>query len=282
LRALTAFSTTNVSNDTVTFTPDTPFPISTQIWVGANNGPYDLAGDTAAFNGNYTQLTYFTTASTIASGQPANTAFAVTAFSPSNGATNVGLRAPVVATFNRSLNFNSVNSSDYALFNGDSQSPWCTSYSHSQDGTSIQFNCNAMPSSATLTAFLGSGLKDWNGDALTPYTSQFSTSYYDSNTNGSIISTRPGNGAGGVSANLPIVLTSNLPINAGTASSGIEVAQNNVAVPGTVQVLDGGYTLEFTPSVPWTPGALIQWWTTGSLTDTTYNTNINTLAATSM
>ena len=40
-------------------------------------------------------------------------------------------------------------------------------------------------------------------------------------------------------------------------------------------MLDSGYTLEFTPSVPWTPGALIQWWTTGSLTDTTYNTSIN-------
>jgi hypothetical protein len=270
-----ALSTTNVSNDTVTFTPDTPFPTSTTIWVGACNGPYDLAGDNAAYNGCYTQLTYFNTASTIASGQPAITAFQVMAFSPANGATNVGLRAPVVATFNRSLNLNSVNSSDYALFNGDSQSPWCTNYSHSQDGTSIQFNCNPLPSSATLTAFLGSGLTDWNGDALTPYTSQFSTSYYDSNTNGTIISKRPGNGASGVSVNLPIVLTSNLPINAGTASSGIQVAQNNVAVPGTVQVLDSGYTLEFTPSVPWTSGALIQWWTNGSLTDTTYNTNIN-------
>jgi hypothetical protein len=268
-------STTNVSNDTVTFTPDSPFPTSAQIWVGANNGPYDLAGDTAAFNGNYTQLTYFNTASTIASGQPANTPFQVTAFSPSNGATNVGLRAPVVATFNRSLNFGSVNSNDYALFNGDSQSPWCTSYSHSQDGTSIQFNCNPLPSSATLTAYLGSGLSDWNGDALTPYSSQFSTSYYDSNINGSIISARPGNGSSGINANLPIVLTANLPIDPGTANSGIQVAQNNVAVPGTVQVLDSGYTLEFTPSVPWTPGALIQWWVNGSLTNTTYNTSFN-------
>ena len=271
------FSTTNVPNDTVTFTPDTPFPTSTQIWVGACNGPYDLAGDNAAYSGCYTQITYFNTASTIASGQPANTAFQVTAFSPFAGATNVGLRAPVVATFNRSLNFSTINNNDYALFNGDGQSPWCEggSYSHSQDGTSIQFNCGVLPSSATLTAFLGSGLQDWNGDGLTPFTSQFSTSYYDSNTNGSIISTRPGNGASGVSVNLPLVLTSNLPINAGTANSGIEVAQNNVAVPGTVQVLDNGYTLEFTPSVPWTPGALIQWWTTASLTDTTYNTNIN-------
>ncbi len=273
-----ALSTTNVSNDTVTFTPDTPFPTSTTIWVGACNGPYDLAGDNAAYNGCYTQLTYFNTASTIASGQPANTAFQVIAFSPSNGATNVGLRAPVTATFNRSLNFGSINSNDYALFNGDGQSPWCSggSYSHSQDGTSIQFNCGVLPSSATLTAMLGSGLSDWNGDALTPYTSQFTTTYYDWNTHASMITARPGNGAGGVNPNLPIVLYYNLPLNAAGANNGIEVAQNNAAMPGTVQVLDGGYTLEFTPSVPWTPGALVQWWTTGTMTDTYYNADMNT------
>jgi hypothetical protein len=47
-------------------------------------------------------------------------------------------------------------------------------------------------------------------------------------------------------------------------------------MPGTVQVLDGGYTLVFTPSVPWTPGALVQWWTTGSMTDIYYNADMNT------
>jgi hypothetical protein len=270
-----ALSTTNVPNDTVVFTPDSPLPVGQSIYVNVYNGPYDLAGDNADTSGlnNYQWITYFNTSGTAT---PAPSAFQVIAFSPSNGATNVGLRAPVVATFNRSFNPNSVNSSDFALFDGDGQSPWCTNYSHSQDDTSIAFNCYALPSSANLTAMLGSGLQDWNGDALTPaYASQFTTTYYDSNTNGTIISVRPGNGASGVSVNLPLVLTSNLPINAGTASSGIEVAQNNVAVPGTVQVLDNGYTLEFTPSVSWTPGALIQWWTTGSLTDTTYNTNIN-------
>jgi methionine-rich copper-binding protein CopC len=271
-------STTSVSNDTVTFTPATPFPTSTNIWVGANSGPYDLAGDTAAYSGNYTQITYFTTAATIATGQPANTAFQVTAFTPANGATGVGLRAPVTATFNRSLNFGSINNNDYALFNGDSQSPWCDggSYSHSQDGTSISFNCGTLPSSATLTAMLGSGLSDWNGDSLTPYTSQFSTNYWDSSTRGSLNTQRPGNGASGVNVNLPIVPYFNLPINTSNPDADIEVAQNNVAVPGTAQVLDGGYTLEFTPSVPWTPGALIQWWTTGSMTDTVYNSTFNT------
>jgi len=264
-----------VTGNQVVFTPDTPFPVNTQIWVGACNGPYDLAGDNAAYNGCYTQLTYFNTGSTAT---PVSVPFQVVAFTPANNATNVGLRAPVTATFNRSLNFSTINSNDYALFNGDSQSPWCdgSSYSHSQDGTAISFNCGILPSSATLTAVLGSGLQDWNGDGLTPYTSQFTTTYYDYNTHGSLITQRPGNGASGVNANLPIVLYFNLPLNASGANSGIQVAQNNVAVPGTVQVLDNGYTLVFTPSVPWTQGALIQWWTTGSLTDTVYNATVNT------
>jgi len=36
-------------------------------------------------------------------------------------------------------------------------------------------------------------------------------------------------------------------------------------------VLDNGYTILFTPAAPFTPGALIQWWTTGSLLDSQLN-----------
>ena len=68
----------------------------------------------------------------------------------------------------------------------------------------------------------------------------------------------------------------NYPINPGNPDADIEVAQNNVAVPGTALVLDGGYTLQFTPSVPWTQGALIQWWTTVNMTDAWYNATFNT------
>jgi hypothetical protein len=278
-----AGSYTFPSANQVVFTPDTPFPTSTQIYVGACNGPLDLAGDNAAYNGCYTQLTYFTTAGTAALVVPPTPAFQVTAFTPSAGATGVGLRAPVTATFNRSVNPNSINSSDFGLFNGDSQTPWCTSYSRSQDNATLSFNCYALPSSATLTAILNGGIQDWAGDALTNFTSQFTTMPYDYNSNGSVItspsgtaiSTRPGNGASGISPNQPLSIFTNLPINPASANAGIEVAQNNAAMTGTVQVLDNGYTLEFTPSTPWTPGALVQWWTTGSLTDSTYNTTIN-------
>lgn len=263
-----------VSGNQVVFTPDTPFPVSTTIYVGACGGPYDTAGDSAATGGCYTQLLYFTTGSTAT---PAGTPFQVMAFAPAANATNVGLRAPVAATFNRSLNMNTINSNDFALFSGDGQSPWCSggNYSHSQDDTTILFNCGIMPSSATMTAVLSGGLQDWQGNALTSFKSQFTTTYYDSNTNGAVITSRPGNGAGGISTSEPITLFFNLPIDPSTANSGFEVAQNNIAVPGSVSVQDNGYTLVFTPSSSWTPGALIQWWTNGSLINTTYNTPIN-------
>jgi hypothetical protein len=267
------------NNSTVTFTPATPFPVNTQIWVGACGGPLDLIGDSLATNGCYTQLFNFWTGPTVTA--PAS-ALQVIASSPANNATNVGLRAPVYATFNRSINLSSVNSSDFGLYVGDGTNPtnsqtgpWCTSMSHSQDDATIYYNCGVLPSSAQMTMILNSGISDWQGDALTPFTSSFNTSQYDSNTNGTIISVRPGNGATGVNPSLPLVLYSNLPINASTANSGIQVAQNNVIVPGTVSVLDGGYTLEFLPAVQFSNDALIQWWTTGSLYDTTYNTPIN-------
>jgi methionine-rich copper-binding protein CopC len=259
-----------VTGNQVVFTPATPFPTSTQIYVGACGGPLDLAGDSA---GNcYTQLLTFQTGTTATA---APDALQVAAFSPASGATNVGLRSPVTATFNRSINLGTLNTSDWALFSGDGQSPWCTGYTHSQDDASVSFNCYPLPSSDPMTAILSSGIQDWQGNALTPLTTSFTTSPYDSNTNGSIISVRPGNGASGVNPNLPLVLYSNLPINASTANNGLEVAQNNVLDPGTIQVLDNGYTLEFTPSAPFTPGALIQWWTLSTLSETTYNTPVN-------
>jgi hypothetical protein len=259
-----------VNGNQVVFTPNSPFPVNTTIYVGACNGPYDTAGDSAG--SCYTQLTHFTTGGTVT---PPSAPFQVIAFAPAANATNVGLRSPVAATFNRSVLPSSINSSDAALFNGDSQSPWCSSYSRSQDGATLAFNCGALPSSSVMNAYLNGGLQDWSGNGLATFTSQFTTTYSDANTNGSVITSRPGNGASGIDVNEPITIFTNLPIDPSTATNGFEVAQNNVALPGTVQVLDSGYTLLFTPSSPWTPGALIQWWTTASLYESTYDTPVN-------
>jgi hypothetical protein len=259
-----------VTGNQVVFTPASPFPVNSQIWIGACNGPFDMAGNSA---GNcYTQLDYFNTGGTVV---PASSPFQVVAFTPAANAINFGLRAPVAATFNRSVNLNSVNSSDFALFAGGGQSPWCTSMSHSQDDATIAFNCYPLPSSTLMTAMLGSGISDWQGNSISNFRSQFTTTNWDSNTNGSVTGSRPGNGAGGVDPNTPVTLFFSLPIDPGTAQNGIEVAQNNHAIPGSVQVLDNGYVLVFTPSTPFIPGALIQWWTTGTLFESTYNTVVN-------
>ncbi|HEX3985959.1 MAG TPA: Ig-like domain-containing protein [Acidobacteriaceae bacterium] len=264
-----------VNGNIVTFTPDSPLPADTNIWVGACNGPLDLVGDSAG--SCYTQLTSFTTGNTATA---VGSAFQVIAFAPGSNAVNVGLRAPVVATFNRSFNPNTINrsgASDFALFSGDSQQPWCAggSYMKSQDNSTLQFNCYPLPAGTPMTAMLNGNLQDWQGNPLANFSSQFSTAPYDSNTNGSLITSRPGNGASGVDPSQPLILYFNLPINSGTANSGIQVAQNNIATTGSVQVLDGGYTLEFTPSSSFVNGALIQWQTTSALADSSYNTPIN-------
>ncbi len=267
-----------VSGNTVTFTPDSPFPVNTLIYLGNCNGPYDTAGESIPGCYSY-QLASFTTASTATPVTPTPPPFQVMAFTPAANATNVGLRAPVVATFNRSVNPYTINqtaaTSDFALFNGDSQSPWCQSYSRSQDNSTVQFTCYPLPYNSTMTAMLNSNIQDFAGDALPNFTSQFTTMPTDSSGAGSVVSTRPGTGSSGIGVNSPIVLYTNLPINPASANAGLQVAQNNVALQGSVQVLDNGYTLEFTPSSAWTPGALIQWWTTASLTDAAYGNSFN-------
>ncbi len=260
-----------VTGSQVTFTPSGPLPVSSNIYVTACNGPTDIAGDT--YGSCYVQLFNFQTASTVAA---APAPFQITAFTPTNGATNIGVRAPVVATFNRSFNPGTVNGSvsDFSLYAGDSV--WCQSYSRSQDNATLNFNCGAMPASSTMTALVNSNLQDMTGNGVAPFRSQFTTAKADSPTAGSIVSVHPANGATSIPVNQALVLYTSLPIDPSTANAGLQVAQNNVPLSGTVQVLDGGYTLQFTPGSNFTPGALVQWWTTSSLADATYNSPFNT------
>lgn len=262
-----------VSGAQATFTPNSPFPPNTPIYVGECGGPYDLAGDTYPNCYQY-QLTYFVTNGTATA---PSAPFQVTAFSPGLNATGVGLRAPVTATFNRSFNPGTVNpnqaTQDFNLFAGNAD--FCNNYTRSTDNSTLQFNCYALPASTQMTALINSGIQDMAGNGVANFTSTFTTAPYDYNTHGSIVSTRPGNGAGSIDPNQPLVFYSNLPINAATANAGLQVAQNNVALNGTIQVLDNGYSMVFTPTAPLTPGALVQWWITSSLMDTQYNVAFN-------
>nr|WP_241654471.1 Ig-like domain-containing protein [Granulicella sibirica] len=258
-----------VNGSQVIYTPDSPFPANTQINVNSYGGPVDTAGESL---GNVNTLLYFTTnATSIAPSAP----FAVTAFSPAPDSTNIGLHAPVVATFNRSFNPQTINptssGTDFALYAGDNLN--CTNYMKSQDNTTLQFNCYPLPASTAMTALIKSNLQDMSGQGVANFSSKFTTAPVDSNTHGTIVTARPGSGATSVPANSPLVLFTSLPISTSSANAALKVSQNGVLIPGAIQVLDSGYTLQFTPSSPYVAGALIQWTVTADLVDATYGSS---------
>lgn len=195
----------------------------------------------------------------------------MTVFSPGLNATGIGLHAPVTATLNRSFNPNTVNNPLYNFNLYAGSGDFCNSYTRSSDNLTLQFNCYPFPSSTQMTALVNSSLQDMAGNGVANFSSTFTIAAYDSNVHGTIVSTRPANGASNIAPNLPLVFFTSLPVNPSTANAAVQVAQNNVPVNGSVQVIDNGYTILFTPSSPLTPGALVQWWITNGLIDTQYN-----------
>jgi hypothetical protein len=75
----------------------------------------------------------------------------VVAFTPSAGSHQRGPARARRGHLQPLLQPGSINNAntDFALFTGDAQSPSCTSYSRSQDNTTLSFNCYPLPSSAT-------------------------------------------------------------------------------------------------------------------------------------
>ena len=97
----------NVSGNTVTFTPQNPYPANTLMAMGV----YGIADE--AGNLDYQYGYTFTTANTLDHTAPTVT------ISPANGATNVGLNTQVVLTFSKSINPATIAANSLALFNGD-------------------------------------------------------------------------------------------------------------------------------------------------------------------
>jgi len=55
-----------------------------------------------------------------------------------------------------------------------------------------------------------------------------------------------------------VVLFVSEPLRAASVPGAVHVSQNGQLVPGTVQLTSGGQAIAFTPSAPWTYGALVQ------------------------
>ena len=238
--------TYSVSGNTVIFTPLTPYPGNTLM----NMGVYGLADE--AGNLDY-QLGYsFTTANTVDHTAPTVT------ITPSNGATNVGLNTQVVLTFSKSINPSTISSNSVNMWNGDV--PLNPSISVSRDNRTVVLNpgVGQLPSGATLTVTLTGAIQDFSGNALTPTSSQFTLTTAPSGTAPTVIAMRPGNGATNVPANTVVTLFASMAMNASSIAGALHVSDNGVLVSGAVQLFSSGQVIEFTPTVAFTPGDLIQ------------------------
>ncbi len=231
----------------LTFTPITPFPGNATIAVAVNyHAVLDLSGNQSPYFGS----TFTTAASTDA------TPPSVVLVTPQNGATGIGWNAPVALTFSKSLNPSTINTNNFALIaNGSKLS---ISISHSADNRVVTLTApgGALPSATIVTIIATSAVKDLSGNSLTDFTSQFTTTAFDT-AHPVVISQRPGYGATGVPLNSSVVLYLSEPMNASTVQGAVHISQNGLLVNGTIQVSDSGQVVQFTPSGAFLPNARV-------------------------
>lgn len=229
----------------VTFTPVSPFPANTTVFVAAN-GVMDFAGNSSEFSSSFTTGSGTDT-----------TAPTVLSVAPANGATNVGLNSAVVLTFSKSLLNGSINSETFALFANGSVLANGGLSRISADNRTVTLSAGTLPSGSIVTVVATSGVQDLSGNHLADFSSQFTTAFVDT-TNPSVVSQRPAVDAFGVPVDTNIVLFLSEPMSVSTLNGALHVSQNGVLVNGTTQISDGGQVIQFTPSAPWADDALVQ------------------------
>jgi len=238
--------TYSVSGASVTFTPLTQYPASTQMGMYVN-GIMDEAGNNVG-----TQAGTFTTAATVDHTAPTVT------ITPANGTTNVGLNSQVVLTFSKSINPATITPSSVNLLNGDVPLNPSTSISRDNRTVVLNYTSSILPAGATITVTATSLITDLSGNALANTTSQFTTTPSLLNTAPYVISMRPGNGATSVPANTVITLFTSAPMNTSSLTGALHISQNGVLISGTTNVGSNGQSVEFTPSSALSAGASIQ------------------------
>jgi hypothetical protein len=209
------------------------------------NGVQDLAG-----NANAAVNSTFDTAAAADTTAPQ-----VQLVTPGDGATDIGPNAPVVVTFTESLNPATVNDSTFALFAGGYQLG--AEVSRSADGRTVTLT-TPLPPASVVTVVVTNAVTDLAGNRLANFLSQFTTAPALDLGRPSVVNQRPGNGVYAAPLGAGIVLFVSEPLIPSTVNTALRIIQDGVLVEGTIQVSGNGQTIQFVPSVPWTPNAMIQ------------------------
>jgi hypothetical protein len=221
--------------------------------------PRDFAGN----NLNNVSVSF-----TVAAGAADTTPPVVTSVTPPTGTTGVGQNTPVVITFSKPLNPNTISVNSFALFNGASRVG--ISVNRSADSRTVTLSGSFSPSSL-VTVVITKDVMDLSGNQLADFTSQFTTAPTPASGSLSVVTQRPGNGATGVATNTSILLLTNQPVNIYAAIGAMHVSQNGVIVPGTVTVSANWQGLLFTPESTLTNNVTVQVFLDSTATDTSGN-----------
>ncbi|HLJ86040.1 MAG TPA: Ig-like domain-containing protein, partial [Candidatus Angelobacter sp.] len=240
-----------VAGPVVTFTPLSPLPAAASMQVVVTQLESEATVNTPPPSSNTFSSSFTTTGGT-------DTAVpSVLSVSPVNGATNIGLNATAVVTFSKSLNPGTIGGNTFALYaNG---AVLGSTIAVSADNRTVTLTpTSTLPASSTVTVIVTSGVRDFYGNALSDFRSQFTTAPNFDVISARVASQRPASGASGVPLGSSIVLFVNEPLSQATIANSLHVSQNGVIGQGTTTSRDNGQTIEFVPTAPWLNNALVQ------------------------
>jgi hypothetical protein len=245
---------------TLTFTPTGPLPASTSVTVYAGYFVYlyDLAGN--SFNSLQASFTTASTADT--------TAPTILSVTPTNGTVNVGPNAVVTITFSKAIDYNTINSQNFALYNGITNLN--ASVNRSSDNRTVTLTAT-LPYGSTISVSVQNTVRDLAGNTLAnSLQSSFNTEAQPLTSSPNVTQMRPANGATGVPLTNTVSLYFSAPMNSATVPGAFYVSQNGALIAGTVTTGPDGRSAVYTPSAPFLNNANLQVFFTGA-TDTSGN-----------
>lgn len=242
--AVTGTVTYDPSGSVATFTPATSLAINTLYTATITTGVTDLSGTAMANPYVWT----FTTAAASNNISPT-----VISTIPLNAATNVPLNQLVSATFSKSMNPATINSTNFTL-QAASGVNVAGLVAYAAVGNTLVFTpaANLLPSTL-YTATITTGVTDLAGDPLaSAYTWKFTTGTTLNTVQPEIVSTSPANAATNVPLNQAVSATFTEAMNPLTISTSTFTltGPSSASITGTVSYDPINFIATFTPSAP--------------------------------
>jgi hypothetical protein len=250
-----AFAVNNTATtSSVVFTPAAPVPAGTVVEVSPsyNCCVRDYVGNDAG-GGNF----QFTTANTVDTTPPT-----VTSVTPANLTTGLGLNTVITLMLSKPLNPSTINSANFAVFDGPSRLNTIINYSSGY--TSVTLTPEGLTPSSTIIVTATSAVQDLSGNALVSSSAfpnlemEFTTGLPGSSTRPTVNAQRPATGATNVPVGSPVTLFLSEAMDPASTTGALVVSQNGLLVSGTPALDASGTVLTFTPGNPFAQGALIQ------------------------